>query len=60
MSGFVIAYGIVWLGVVGYVARLGAEQRRLSRALEALRWEASDSKNPAQSGARAAYWPSAK
>lgn len=54
MSGFVIAYWIVWLGVVGYVARLGAEQRRLSRALEALRRQVEDSEKPTQSGAKAA------
>jgi CcmD family protein len=54
MSGFVIAYWIVWLGVVGYVARLGAEHRRLSRALEALRWQVEDSRDAAQTAPKAA------
>lgn len=37
MSGFVVAYWIVWMGVIGYLVRLSVEQRRLSRSLEALR-----------------------
>ncbi len=41
MTGLLIAYLIVWLGVLLYVIRLGAEQRRLSRALEALRVQLS-------------------
>jgi CcmD family protein len=49
MDGFMIAYLVVWLGVVLYVGRMGAEQRRLSRALETLRSqvEAPDKAAPA-------------
>ncbi len=36
MGTFVTAYAVVWLAVVLYVARLGAEQRRIRQALEAL------------------------
>ncbi len=36
MSAFVAAYAAVWLGVVLYVARLGAQQRRLARSAESL------------------------
>jgi len=54
MSWFVIAYVIVWVGVVLYLARLGAEQRRLSRALEALRSQVEDSASSEQSIAKAA------
>ncbi len=36
MSTFVAAYAAVWLAVVLYVARLGAEQRRLARSVESL------------------------
>ncbi len=36
MSTFVAAYLAVWLAVVGYVAWLGAGQRRQQRAIEAL------------------------
>jgi CcmD family protein len=54
MSGFLIAYLIVWLGVVFYVIRLGAEQRRLSRALESLRLRVEDSHGAAGSAAKAA------
>ncbi len=54
MSGFVIAYLVVWLGVVGYLARLGDEHRRLSRALEALRSQVEDSRHAARSAPKAA------
>jgi CcmD family protein len=37
MDAFVTAYVVVWLGIVLYVVRLGAEQRRLSRTVEGLR-----------------------
>jgi CcmD family protein len=37
MGALVAAYLIVWLGVVLYLARLGARQARLERRLEALR-----------------------
>jgi len=36
MGTFVAAYVAVWLAVVLYVARLGAEQRRLARSVESL------------------------
>lgn len=36
MIPVVIAYVAVWLGVVFYLAKLAAGQRRLTRALEAL------------------------
>lgn len=43
MDAVLIAYLLVWIGIVLYVGRLGAEQRRLSRALEALQLEVEDS-----------------
>jgi CcmD family protein len=48
MDGFLIAYLVVWIGVGLYIGRLGAEQRRLSRALETLRLqiEASEKQTP--------------
>ncbi len=36
MSELIAAYLLLWLGVVWYVLRLGAAQRRLERALNAL------------------------
>jgi CcmD family protein len=36
MGAFVAAYLVVWMAVVMYVLRLGARQRRLRRAIEAL------------------------
>ena len=39
MSTFVTAYLIVWLGVLGYLLRLGARQRRLEHAIELLQLE---------------------
>jgi CcmD family protein len=44
MLTFLIAYLVLWLGVLGYVLRLAAAQRRLQRAMLALqrRLEASE------------------
>ena len=39
MDAWVTAYLVVWLGVVAYLARLDAAQRRLWRNVEALRAE---------------------
>ncbi len=36
MLTFAIAYLAVWFGVLAYLLRLGAKQRRLLRALESL------------------------
>jgi CcmD family protein len=36
MSTFVAAYLVLWAGVLCYVLRLGARQRRLERAIELL------------------------
>ena len=36
MSTFVVAYGLVWLATIVYLARLGAGQRRLARLAESL------------------------
>jgi len=36
MGTFVAAYAAVWLAVVLYVARLGAQQRQLARSVEGL------------------------
>ena len=52
MDTFVAAYLVAWLVVLLYVVRLGAHQRRLLRALEALQlqreqsesWKRPDSK----------------
>ena len=53
MNTLLIAYLFVWLGVVFYLIRLGTEQRRLSRALEALRVQMGASRNALQSAAKA-------
>ena len=43
MSTFVIAYAIVWLVLILYVARLGVVQRRLERtAAELSTWPSHD------------------
>jgi CcmD family protein len=42
MGAFLTAYVVVWLGIVLYVVRLGAEQRRLSRTVEGLRSHLED------------------
>lgn len=36
MTSFLIAYLIVWLGILLFVARLGAQQQRLARAIRDL------------------------
>jgi CcmD family protein len=36
MLTFFIAYMAVWLGVLGFVVRLGVKQRQLTRTLAAL------------------------
>ncbi len=36
MAAFVTAYLLVWCGVLGYVLRLAARQRRLEQAVESL------------------------
>lgn len=36
MLTFFVAYMAIWLGVLGYVVRLGVHQRRLARTLESL------------------------
>jgi len=54
MGAFLTAYVVVWLGVALYVLRLGAEQRRLKRAVEALRVQLEDSKDGSPTARRAA------
>ena len=54
MGGFLSAYLAVWLGVVLYVGRLAAEQRRLSRALETLRLQVEDSEKQTPATTKAA------
>lgn len=54
MDVFLIAYVIVWLGVVWYVVRLGAEQRRLSRMVEDLHLRVEESRSMLQSTINAA------
>jgi CcmD family protein len=54
MDGFLIAYLVVWMAVVVYVGRMGAEQRRLSRALKTLRLQVEELKEPAPSVNKAA------
>ncbi len=46
MGVLVAAYLIVWLAVVLYVVRLGAGQRQLRRALEALQSQFGRSQDP--------------
>jgi CcmD family protein len=54
MSTFLIAYLIVWAGVLGYVVRLAAQQRRLLRTLESLQLQIQQSSRSAESATRAA------
>jgi len=42
MGALVGAYVVVWLAVVLYVARLGAEQQRLARRLTAIELSAAE------------------
>ncbi len=42
MAALIAAYLIVWMAVVFYLSRLGAEQRRLARRLEDLRLYGND------------------
>jgi CcmD family protein len=39
MISFAAAYVLVWLGLLAYLVRLGAAQRRLEQAVRALRAE---------------------
>lgn len=41
MDTFVISYLVVWLAVAAYVARMGAEQRRLRRVVRDLEQQAA-------------------
>ncbi len=54
MGAFLTAYVLVWLGVVLYVVRLGAEQRRLARTVEALRWQLGERQDGSRSAHKAA------
>jgi CcmD family protein len=54
MGAFVTAYVVVWLGIVLYIVRMGAEQRRLSRAVEGLRSHLEDSRAASPSPRKAA------
>ncbi len=54
MGAFIVAYLVLWVGVVWYVLRLGAAQRRLQRALEALRDQPVPSEPSEQPASRAA------
>jgi len=53
MGTFVTGYMIVGLAVVLYVARLGRQQRRLQRQLEALQsaWQAQEDRDESRSKA---------
>ena len=50
MFTFITAYLLVWLAVLGYLLRLGGEQRRLRRSAEALQKQL-DQQRPAQRNA---------
>jgi CcmD family protein len=54
MVSFVTAYLIAWLAVGLYVVRLGARQRRLDVALQALEQQADERQQPATIVSRAA------
>ena len=36
METFIVAYLLVWLGVVAFIARMGIRMRRLNQAIEDL------------------------
>jgi CcmD family protein len=42
MTAFAAAYLLVWAGVLAYLIRLGVEQRRLRRDLDALHHHGDD------------------
>ena len=54
MGPYLTAYVIVWLGVALYTARLGAEQRRLRRTVEALGSQLEDSQGGSSPARKAA------
>ena len=54
MSTFMAAYLIVWVAVLGYVARLAAKQRHLLRTLESLQLQSRQSSQDAASHREAA------
>ncbi len=54
MGTFIAAYLVVWLGVTWYVLRLGAAQRRLQRAIDALQDQAVQAERVDRSQTRAA------
>ena len=54
METFAAAYGIVWLAVVLFVARMALRQRKLQRSFESLTSQLQSSQNDGESHARAA------
>ncbi len=54
MGTFIAAYLVVWLGVMWYVLRLGAGQRRLQRAIDALHDQAVQAEHVDSPQAKAA------
>lgn len=54
MVSFVAAYLVVWAAVGLYVVRLGARQRRLENALQALERQAERRQEATHDAARAA------
>ena len=54
MGAFVAAYAAVWLAVVLYVARLGVQQRRLTRTAEGLQLRLEERESEQRPSSRAA------
>ncbi|MHB1037923.1 MAG: CcmD family protein [Pirellulales bacterium] len=54
MVAFVTAYLLVWCGVLGYLLRLGARQRRLEQAVESLQARIAQSPETEQATSQAA------
>lgn len=54
MGIFIAAYLLLWLGVMWYVLRLGAGQRRLQRAIDALQCQAVQAERADHPEAKAA------
>lgn len=54
MSTFLAAYLIVWAAVLGYVARMAGEQRRLRRTLESLQLQVQQSSRGVEAANKAA------
>lgn len=54
MASLIAAYGIVWIGVVAYVTRLGIQQRRLAERAAKLEQQLQNPRSNSAATSRAA------